>query len=288
MELLLQLAVNGIANGSTYALLAVAWALIFSTTRVVHFAFGPFYTLAAYLVWSAAMPLKLPLALAAVLGIAAAALAGVLSYLLLYRSFEKRNAPPVVVMIVSLGLFMMLENAIAIGFGTSAKVVQGLQLPVLLLGPVFVTSVQLLQVASLAVVGGALAWFLARARSGQAIVAMTDNLEMARIIGIDTFRVSILVFAIGTAISAVCATQMLLRDGAVPHMGFPAVFIAFVGVFVGGVGSLRGAALAGMLLGLVENVGMWGIPTEWQGSISFALLFAILLVRPTGLFGARS
>jgi len=80
MELLLQLAVNGIANGSTDALLAVAWALIFSTTRVVHFAFGPFYTLAAYLVWSAAMPLKLPLALA-----------GVLSYLLLYRSFEKQS-----------------------------------------------------------------------------------------------------------------------------------------------------------------------------------------------------
>src|SRR3546814_19071952 len=75
-----------------------------------------------------------------------------------------------------------------------------------------------------------------------------------------------------------------MKDGAVPNMGFIAVFVAFLAVVVGGVGSLIGAVIGGFLLGLVENVGMWQIPTEWQSTIAFFVLFLVLLFRPQGLF----
>src|SRR5690606_36090621 len=122
-----------------------------------------------------------------------------------------------------------------------------------------------------------LALFLRLTSYGRAIKAMTDNDEMARVIGIDTVKVSVLVFALGSAISAVPAVLILLRDGALPNMGFIAVFVAFLAVVVGGVGSIRGVVLGGFLLGLVENVGMWQIPTEWQSTIAFIVLFLVLL-----------
>jgi branched-chain amino acid transport system permease protein len=98
-------------------------------------------------------------------------------------------------------------------------------------------------------------------------------------------KVSRLVFAIGSALSSIPATLILLKDGATPSMGFFAVFIAFVAVIVGGVGSLRGAIAGGLALGMVESLGLWKIPTEWQSSIAFIVLFLVVLLRPQGLFG---
>lgn len=287
MELLAQLLVNGIINGAHYALLGMSWGLIFGPTRIVHFAHGPIYAIGAYTAWAALSLLGLPLLVAAPLGIACAAAAGVLSYRLLYRPFVRRGSSPLVILIASLGLFIVLENVIGIVAGSDTKAADGISTGVFLLGPVVFTELQLAQVVALVLAGGLLAWFLTATSHGQAILAMNDNAEMARIIGINTDRVTDLVFAIGSALAAVAAILILLKEGATPHMGFNAVFMAFVAVIVGGIGSLRGAALGGMLLGIVENVGMWQIPTEWQSTIAFAVLFIVLLVRPTGLMGTR-
>jgi branched-chain amino acid transport system permease protein len=117
--------------------------------------------------------------------------------------------------------------------------------------------------------------------------AQTDNPEMATIIGIDTVRLSVLVFALGSAIAAVPACLILVKDGATAYMGFLAVFMGFVAVVVGGIGSLRGAVAGGYALGLVESLGLWKIPSEWQSTIAFVVLFMVLLFRPQGLFAGR-
>lgn len=287
MDLLAQLVVNGLVNGSHYALLGLAFALIFGTTRITHFAFGPVYALSAYGCWFAAAKLAAPLWLAVVAGIATGAVAGALTYLALYRPFERKGSPPLVILIASLGFFILLENAIGIVFGTDTKVVPAPPSGVFLWGPLVVTSAQLAQIAALVLLAAALGAFLTRTRFGKAVLAMTDNPEMARVIGIDTLRVSLLAFALGSAIAAVPACLILVKDGATAHMGFIAVFMAFVAVVVGGVGSLRGAVAGGLALGLVESTGMAKIPTEWQNSIAFVVLFVVLLVRPRGLFGGR-
>lgn len=287
MDLFVQLFANGLVNGSHYALLGLAFALIFGTTRITHFAFGPVYALSAYGCWLSAEKFSAPLPLAIVAGIATGALAGALAYLVVYRPFERKGSPPLVILIASLGLFIVLENAIGVAFGTDTKVVPAPPSAVFLWGPLVVTGVQLAQMAMLALTGVLLWLYVTRTRFGKALLAMTDSPDMARIVGIDTLRVSLVAFAVGSAIAAVPACLILVKDGATAHMGFIAVFMAFVAVVVGGVGSLRGAVAGGLALGLVESIGMAKIPTEWQNSIAFVVLFVVLLVRPTGLFGGR-
>lgn len=287
LDLFLQLLANGIVNGSHYALLGLGFGLIFGTTRVVHFAYGPVYALSAYGGWVFAELLGAPLWVAMLGAIATGVVAGVLSYLVVYRPFERKGSSLLVVLIASLGLFIVLENVIGIVFGTDTKAVSNPPGGILLLGPLVVTGAQMLQLAAFVVVSAAVGIYLTRARMGKAVLAMTDNAEMARVIGIDTKRVSIVAFAIGSAIAAVPACLILFKDGATAHMGFMAVFMAFVAVVVGGVGSLRGAVLGGLILGIVESAGMVKIPTEWQSTVAFVVLFVVLLVRPRGLFGGR-
>lgn len=287
MDLLLQLFVTGVINGSHYALLGIGFGLIFATTRIVHFAYGPIFTFAAYVGWFVAGSLGLPVWLGFVAAILAAVALGLLSYFLVYRPLEIRNAPMLVPLIASLGLYIVLENIVGIIFGTGVRVVEDLDTGVYSVGPVFFTSIQLWQVASLVIIGVALAAFLRLTRYGKAILAMTDDPEMARVIGIDTPKITLLVFAIGSAVSAVPAMLILLKDGGSTHMGFAAVFMAFVAVIVGGVGSLKGAVAGGFLIGLVQSLGLWKIPTEWQGSIAFVVLFLMIMLRPEGLFGVR-
>lgn len=287
MDLVLQLLVNGLVNGSHYALLGLSFGLIFGTTRITHFAYGPVYALSAYACWWAIAKLGLPLIAGFAAGIAVGAAAGVLSYALLYRPFERAGSSPLVVLIASLGLFIVLENAIGIVFGTDTKVVPSPPASLFLLGPAAVTSVQLAQVGALAAIVLGLWLFLSRTRFGRAVRAQTDNPEMATIIGIDTVRLSVLVFALGSAIAAVPACLILVKDGATAYMGFLAVFMGFVAVVVGGIGSLRGAVAGGYALGLVESLGLWKIPSEWQSTIAFVVLFMVLLFRPQGLFAGR-
>jgi branched-chain amino acid transport system permease protein len=285
MGLAAQLLVDGVINGSHYALLGLAFGLIFGPSRITHFAFGPVYALSAYACWTAAVPLGLPLPLAAAAGVAAGALAGVATYRILYRPFERRQSPSLVILIASLGLFIVLENTLGVVFGSDTKVVPGFNAAVILLGDVVFTSVQAGQVLALIALALALALFLKRTDYGKAVMAMTDNPEMARIVGIDTVRLTTLVFALGSAMAAVPAVLILLKEGATPYMGFTAVFMAFIAVVVGGIGSLRGAVLGGYALGIVENLGAWQIPTEWQSTIAFVVLFLVLLLKPRGLFG---
>ena len=287
MDLLVQLLANGLVNGSHYALLALGFGLIFGTTRVVHFAYGPIYAVSAYGAWVLAAHFGAPLWGAMLGGVGTGAVLGVLSYIVGYRPFERRGSPPLVVLIASLGLFIVIENAIGVVFGTDTKVVPNPPSGILLLGPLVVTGSQMLQVGAFVVVSIALGLYLTRARMGKAVLAMTDNAEMARVIGIDTARVSIIAFAIGSAIAAVPAALILFKDGATAHMGFLAVFMAFVAVVVGGVGSLRGAVVGGLVLGVVESTGMIRISTEWQSMVAFVVLFIVLLFRPRGLFGGR-
>jgi branched-chain amino acid transport system permease protein len=287
VDLFVQLVANGVVNGSHYALLALGFGLIFGTTRVVHFAYGPVYAVSAYGAWFFAARFGAPLWVAMLASIVTGVVVGVLSYLVVYRPFERRGSSPLVVLIASLGLLIVIENAIGVVFGTDTKVVTNPPGGLLVWGPLVVTGAQLMQLAAFVIVTVALGLYLTRSHMGKAVLAMTDNAEMARVIGIDTTRVAIIAFALGSAIAAVPACLILFKDGATAHMGFMAVFMAFVGVVVGGVGSLRGAVLGGLILGIVESTGMVRIPTEWQSSVAFVVLFLVLLVRPRGLFGGR-
>lgn len=288
MDLFAQLLVNGLGNGSYYALLGLGFGLIFGTTRIVHFAYGPVFASSAYAVWLAGAALGLPLLASVLFAPAAAAIAGAGVYWLAYRPFERRGMSSHSILILSLGLTIVLESVLTLIFGPSIHAFPGFNADIFIVGPVFITSLQIAETLALAAVAGLVLLFLQKTRYGKAVLALADSRDMARIVGIDTERVSLIVFALGSAISSVAAVFTLLNEGATPTMGFYPVFIAFVVAVVGGLGSIPGAIAGGYLVGLVESLGLWKIPTEWQNSIAFVLLFLVLLVRPLGLFaGSR-
>jgi len=288
MELILLLLVNGIANGSHYALLGLGFGLIFATTKIVHFAYGSVFTFAAYVAWAALTFLGLPPVLAVAFSVLSSAVLGGAIYVLLYRPFENAGAPIFVILIASLGLVTIMENLTGILAGTDTKTPKDFSSETYLFevfGSFLIfSSMQLLQVVSLVAISLLLWIFLTFTSYGKAILAMSDDAEMAKTIGIDVVKVAILVFMIGSAISAVPASIIMLKDGATTHMGFNAVFIGFVAVIVGGVGSLRGAVMGGFLIGIIESLGMIELSTDWQSTISFVVLFLVLVFRPTGLF----
>ena len=284
MELFAQLLVNGLGNGSYYALLGLGFGLIFGTTRIVHFAYGPVFAASAFGVWMAGSLLGLPLWIAVLFGPATAAVAGAAVYWLAYRPFEQRGMSSHSVLILSLGLTIVLESMLTLIFGPSIHTFPNFAAPIFIIGPVFVTGLQIGETVTLAVLAVVFTQFLRRTRYGKGILALGDDRDMARIVGIDTDRISLVVFAIGSTISAVAGVFTLLNEGATPTMGFYPVFVAFVVAVVGGLGSIPGAIAGGYMVGLVESLGLWKIPTEWQNSIAFVLLFAVLMLRPQGLF----
>jgi branched-chain amino acid transport system permease protein len=288
VDLVLQLLATGVVVGSLYALCALGWGLIYGTTLHFHVAHGAVFTLAAYYAYVAQKRLGLPLVLAVALAILAAAASGLGVDRLLYQPLERRGAVRTTLFIASLGLLIVIENALAIVFTADPQRldVGPLQNSVRL-GPVFLNWLHVLTVTLTVVAYGALIALLRWSRWGQAIRAVSSAPEMARTVGIDLRRVHLLSYLIGSAITAPAGILVAMDVGAEPYRGTRFVLLASVGVIMGGIGSIPGALLGGLFLGLLENLGIWKIPSEWQSAISFGVFLVFIVLKPQGFFGRK-
>lgn len=288
MDLFLQLAATGLVVGSLYVLCAIGWGLIYGTTLHFHVAHGAVFTLAAYYAYAAQKFLHMPLAVAVLGAIAAAALSGMLIDLLVYQPLERRGAIRTTLFIASLGLLTLIENLLAIVFSPDPlRLDIGWLGNTVQLGPVFLTRLHLLSVASAILGFLALMAFLKYSLWGRAIRAVSSSPEMARTVGIDLKRVHLLTYAVGSAISAPAGILLAMDIGAEPYRGTTFVLLASVAVIMGGIGSIPGAAMGALFLALLENLGVWKIPSEWQSTISFGVFLVFIVVRPRGFFGRK-
>lgn len=266
----------------------MSWGLIFATTKIFHFAHALTLTLAVYAAvlavsaWGVALPFGF--ALAALVGCAV----GVGTELLLYRPLRRAQATQLNIFLASLGLLIAGQSVVLIAFGPQARALEGFPMRGIELGPIAFTTIEALWlVAAWALIGGLLGW-LWRSRDGLAIRAVASNPELAQCVGVAQERVFLLVFAVGSTLVGLGGTLLALRDTASPTMGVHPVLAAFIAVFLGGIGSIPGAALGGVLLGLAENMGGLLLPGYWQGVIAFIVLFTVLVLRPAGLLAGRS
>jgi len=288
LDLFLQLAATGIVVGSLYVLCAIGWGLIYGTTLHFHVAHGAVFTLAAYYAYAAQKFLHLPLAVAVLVAIAAASLSGVLMDFLVYQPLERRGAIRTTLFIASLGLLTLIENVLAIVFSPDPlRLDIGWLGNAVQLGPVFLTRLHLVSVATAILGFLALMAFLKYSLWGRAIRAVSSSPEMARTVGIDLKRVHLLTYAVGSAISAPAGILLAMDVGAEPYRGTTFVLLASVAVIMGGIGSIPGAAMGALFLALLENLGVWKIPSEWQSTISFGVFLVFIVVRPRGFFGRK-
>jgi branched-subunit amino acid ABC-type transport system permease component len=286
MGLFIQLAINGLSLGSIYVLLGISWGLIFAVTRTFHFAHGATFVVAAYAAYSL-QQMGLPLILAALGSILAAALFGMGLEGFLYRYLRKAFATHLVIFVAALGTLITVENLVAMGFGTDTKPLEGFPIKVIKIGQVGFNNLHVVMFITAGVIFGALMLYLHSTKTGKALRAVISNPEMAEVIGIDVRKYFLIAFGLGSLLVAPAAVLVTIERGATPDLGHWAILYAFMPVIIGGIGSLPGAALAGLIVGLAESIGIWKISSQWQVGIAFVVLVAVLLLKPTGLFGFR-
>lgn len=280
-------AVNGLLTGAAYALVALGLTLVYGVLHIINFAHGALLTLAMFAVWIAvvglgigpyqAIPLLAPLFFA--LGY------GLQRFVIGPASHGDDGN----ILLVTLGLSIAIENALLAAFGSDTRVLGGeAAFEVVEAGPLLLSTPRLVGFGG-AVAVTLLLWFLlARTDTGKAIRAVAKERLGASLVGIDVAHVYAVTFGLGTACLAVAACLLMPTFYVNPRVGGAFVLVAFTIVVLGGVGSIPGALLGGLFVGLVE--GLCGLYFgESLGQIGIFLLFIlVLLVRPTGLFGAKA
>lgn len=288
LQLLSQLLISGVVLGSTYALLSVSFGIIYSTTGIFHFAHAIVYTASAYAAASCVRLLGLPLAVAVLVGLAVALLLGVAIELGAYRPMRRRGAMGLPVFLVSLGVTIAGANLVQIAFGPENIPLRGFPIRTIAWGHVTFTSLDVVAVIVDWTCIALLSLFLSGTKYGRAILAARSNPQLAQIVGIRMGRVVILAFAIGSLLVGVASLLTTLNGVAFPTMGIAPILIGFIGVFLGGIGSVPAAALGGLVVGLATDLsGLW-LSGDFAPVVVFGLLFVLLIFRPQGLAGRVS
>jgi branched-chain amino acid transport system permease protein len=287
--LLLQLLVDGLQLGALYALMAVGFAIIFGSTRVFHYAHGTTYVIVGYLFYWMAERLHVPWWLAAVIAAFAAVVFGVALDRFVYRPIQRDEGSFFTVFVASFGIGVVAENVIVILFGASfVSISTPLTRANDIGGGIVVSYLGIFSVLAAALLFTFLNWFLGRTDVGVALRALSENPDLVRGFGLNPRKLSQYAFAIGSLLVAPAALVATCVTGLTPTAGHRVVLISIAASIIGGIGSLRGAGLGGLILGLAESLAVWKFSTGWSEAISFIILFAFILARPSGLFGSKA
>jgi branched-subunit amino acid ABC-type transport system permease component len=288
MNTLPQFIVNSVVAGSTYALVAMSFALIYGVSRFFNLAHGVLAAVAGYSLLYMVNILGLGLPLAFLIGIASAAFVGWACEFFIYRTLRSKKSSDTVLLVASLGVFTVIQAFIAILFTSQFQTLSGLiNTQVFYIGTAAITGVQvaLLGASVLTLLG--LWGLLSYTSFGRAIRAISDDEEVAKIVGIHTNRVIGTVFIVGSSIMGLVGILIGMDTGLQPTMGLAILLKAVVGAIIGGIGNVYGAFFGGYLLGFAENFGIWHINGQWKDTISFIILILFLLFRPQGIFGKK-
>jgi branched-chain amino acid transport system permease protein len=287
LSLYLNVAVGGVLTGLVYGLMALGLSVIFGVVRVVNFAHGEMMTIAMYVAVVLFAAFKLdPL----VMLVPIAAVLFALGYVLqagLINPFINRPEHSQFILMVAVALIIV--NVLLIVFGPDAHSVQtSYAFDSYEVGPVIIDAPKLYAAAAAVIVAGLLFAFFRGTRTGQAIRACADNYTGALVVGLNVKRLYALTFGIGAACVGAAGCMLVVINDVSPAVGPAYTLLAFVIVITGGLGSLPGALLGGVLIGLTEAMaGVFFTPSA-KSMFAFAILVIVLLLRPQGLLGKRA
>jgi branched-chain amino acid transport system permease protein len=285
MEYWLQLLVNGLVIGMTYALMAVGLTLIFGILGTINFAHGEFYMLGAFFLYTFSMSLGLNYLIAGALAIAGVAL---LAFII-----ERFALRPLIgtdhlnTLLATFGISIIIANLANVIYGVAPKELATPFQGVISLGNVYITSQKVLVIVAGIVIIVLLALFIKYSQMGKLMRATAQNEMGAKVSGIPIKRVYSFTFVIGIALASAAGVLVGPTTFITPTMGMQAMLKGFVIVILGGLGSVPGAIAGGILLGIVETLGTSVVGNAWKDVIGFAILILVLLFRPEGMFGLK-
>ena len=287
MDKLIQTLISGLSLGSIYALIALGYTMVYGIAKMLNFAHGDIIMVGAYAVITAVFTMGLPPFIAILISIALCALLGIVIEFLAYRPL--RQAQPLAVLITAIGVSYLLQNLALLIYGSEQKAFPTIvALPTVHIGGVYIDGITLATLVVTAVIMVALSLFINKTRMGKAMRAVSEDKEAAELMGISVNRTITVTFAIGSALAGIAAvfygaayTYIRPTTGAMPGLK------AFTAAVFGGIGSIPGAMLGGILLGVIEQLSKTYISTLWADAIVFGVLVVVLVVKPTGLLGKK-
>lgn len=282
MELLLQQLFNGLTLGSVYILVAIGLTLVFGILHVPNFAHGALYLIGGYLTLMAMKGLGVHYFVAIIISMVSVAFIAILMERLVFNPL--RNAPAIHDKIAAIGMVLFFDALVSLIWGNEyQRMITPYGDTVTVFG--IATSYQRILVIVVAVVVVILLQlFLKKTMIGASIIAMAQNREGAFLVGINANAVAMMTFAISGALAAIAASISSPINLVFPSMGHIVILKAFVVVIIGGMGSVPGAIIGGLILGISESLGATYISNDYKDMIAFLLLIIIMTVRPKGLF----
>jgi branched-chain amino acid transport system permease protein len=300
LQLFPQTLVNGITLGSVYALIALGYSMVYGILKLLNFAHGDIYMIGAYLGYGAfvlafteagaLLPTALIILIMLIVAMVGAGVVSIVVERFAYRPL--RHAPRIAPLISALGVSFILQNMVQItvsprplSYGSGTLIPPDAMINVIGL-PVHLSRILVIGATLLMMLG--LAYFVRGTRLGRAMRAVSMDLDAAEMMGVDVNQVILATFFIGAALAGAGGVLVGVYLFSIRHtMGFLAGLKGFTAAVLGGIGSIPGAAVGGLLLGLAEAFGSVYISPTFKDAIAFVLLLIVLLIRPTGLMGQR-
>ena len=286
---ILQYLINGISIGSVYAIIALGYTMVYCIAKMLNFAHGDIIMVGAYISFCVTSYLGLPAWVSVVAAVAVCTVLGIVIEGLAYKPL--RGTPSLAVLITAIGVSYFLQNAAQLIWSSSPKNFTSVvtMKPISLAdGKIVITGEVLLTVAACILVMVGLTLFTSKTRTGKAMRAVSEDRDAAQLMGINVNQTISTTFAIGSALAAVagvllCSTVPTLQ----PTTGSMPGIRAFTAAVFGGIGSIPGAMLGGILLGIIETFSKAYLSTPFSDAIVFSVLIVILLVKPAGLLGKQ-
>lgn len=277
--------INGLNLGSIYALIALGYTMVYGIAKMLNFAHGDVIMVGAYTLSLIMAGLNLPPIVAVITSVVVCSVLGVTIEKIAYKPLRK--ASPLTVLITAIGVSYFLQSVALLLFGSQQRKVDS----VITISPIQIGSIELtgesiitLSVTLIIMVG--LTLFIKKTKIGKAMLAVSEDKGAAQLMGINVNRTISITFAIGSALAAVAGALYVSSYGFVgPYTGSLPGIKAFVAAVLGGIGSIPGAMLGGILLGIIESLSKAYISTNLADAIVFSVLIIVLLVKPSGLLG---
>ncbi len=279
--------ISGLSLGSVYAIIALGYTMVYGIAKMLNFAHGDVIMVGGYISFIAISTLGLGAAPSILLGVLACTVLGIVIERFAYKPL--RQATSLAVLITAIGVSYLLQNLALLIWGSSSKFYPTIiEMPPITLfdGQMVISSASIVTIISCIIIMVVLSFFINKTKLGKAMRAVSEDKNAAQLMGIDVnFTISV-TFAIGAALAAVAGVLLLSAYPLMtPTLGSMPGIKAFTAAVFGGIGSIPGALIGGILLGVIEIFGRAYISTQLSDAIVFAVLIIVLLVRPTGLLG---